>query len=159
MKICALAAIAKPKGMSSSDVVVKCRGALSHACGERQKCGHMGTLDPMAEGVLPVCIGSAARVSEYLDLDFKTYRCRLRFGQVTDTLDIWGKLLEERETGGLTESAIREALSSFKGLCALARRPFLFFPCRLPFCLHCRSGSGHNTLYVYGICYWQHRIR
>ena len=103
--------INKPAGMTSHDVV----NIVRRAAGIR-RVGHTGTLDPMAEGVLPVCIGSAARVSEYLDLDFKTYRCRLRFGQVTDTLDIWGKLLEERKTGGLTESAIREALSSFKGL-------------------------------------------
>ncbi len=103
--------INKPAGMTSHDVV----NIVRRAAGIR-RVGHTGTLDPMAEGVLPVCIGSAARVSEYLDLDFKTYRCRLRFGQVTDTLDIWGKLLEERETGSLTESVIREALSSFKGL-------------------------------------------
>ena len=75
--------INKPTGMTSHDVVNKVRRATGI-----KRVGHTGTLDPMATGVLPICIGSAARITEYLDLDFKTYRCEMMFGKTTDTQDI-----------------------------------------------------------------------
>ena len=65
--------IYKPAGMTSHDVIYKLRKILGI-----KKLGHTGTLDPLATGVLPVCIGKATRVCEYLDDDFKKYRCTIK---------------------------------------------------------------------------------
>ena len=102
--------INKPQGMTSHDVVRDLRRLLGV-----KKIGHTGTLDPMATGVLPVCIGRATRITEYTDLDFKKYRCTLRLGLVTDTQDIWGEILEENSTAAVTTEAVREAFSGFHG--------------------------------------------
>ena len=72
--------INKPAGMTSHDVVAIVRRVTGI-----RRVGHTGTLDPMAQGVLPVCIGTAARITEYLDMDFKTYRCTMLLGKITDT--------------------------------------------------------------------------
>ncbi len=103
--------INKPQGMTSHDVVYRVRRALGI-----KRVGHTGTLDPMCTGVLPICVGTATRITEYLDLDFKTYRCSLLLGKITDTQDIWGEVLEERSTEGITEDAIREVLGKFDGI-------------------------------------------
>lgn len=71
-----------------------CVSLLRRITGIR-RIGHTGTLDPMATGVLPLCIGSAARINEYLELDTKTYRCTMQLGMTTDTLDVWGKTLTD----------------------------------------------------------------
>ncbi|MGP1569566.1 MAG: tRNA pseudouridine(55) synthase TruB [Eubacteriales bacterium] len=76
----------KPQGYTSHDCVAIVRRAIGV-----KKVGHTGTLDPMAEGVLPICVGKATRIIEYFDADFKTYECTLELGIATDTLDIWGK--------------------------------------------------------------------
>ena len=102
--------INKPQGMTSHDVVRDLRRLLGV-----KKIGHTGTLDPMATGVLPVCIGRATRITEYTDLDFKKYRCTLRLGITTDTQDIWGEILEENSTAAVTTEAVREAFSGFHG--------------------------------------------
>ncbi len=94
MKITAIAAIDKPTGMTSSDVVIKCRNALSRATGERQKCGHMGTLDPMASGVLVLGFGKAARLFDLMQIKTKTYVATMRFGYTTDTLDAEGAVTQ-----------------------------------------------------------------
>ena len=82
--------INKPQEWTSHDCVAVCRRATGV-----KRVGHGGTLDPMAEGVLPVFIGRATRIMEYMDLGCKTYRCCMRLGIVTDTEDIWGEVLEE----------------------------------------------------------------
>lgn len=102
--------IYKPENMTSHDVVARLRRILG-----MKKIGHTGTLDPMATGVLPVCLGSATRITEYLDMDFKIYRCTMRLGLITDTQDIWGKTVEIRPTEGVTEEKIREAFLPFHG--------------------------------------------
>ena len=102
--------INKPQKMTSHDVVGKLRRILG-----MKKIGHTGTLDPMATGVLPVCLGSATRITEYLDLDFKKYRCTMVLGKNTDTQDIWGEVIEEFDTSGVTEEAIRKAFEPFHG--------------------------------------------
>jgi tRNA pseudouridine55 synthase len=94
-----------------------------------KKIGHTGTLDPMATGVLPICMGSATRITEYLDLDFKKYRGVLRLGLVTDTQDIWGTVIEERPTMGLTEEQIRQAFSGFYG--EIDQKPPMYSAVRL----------------------------
>lgn len=81
----------KPAGMTSHDAV----SFLRHLLGERH-IGHTGTLDPMAVGVLPLCVGNTARLIEYMDGDQKAYRCEFLLGLETDTLDVWGKVLNDR---------------------------------------------------------------
>lgn len=105
--------INKPQDWTSHDCVAVCRRVLRLK--GVKKIGHGGTLDPMACGVLPIYIGKSTRLMEYTDLDDKTYRCTARFGLITDTLDIWGNVLERRPVSDLTESAIREALETFNG--------------------------------------------
>ena len=102
--------INKPQNMTSHDVVAILRKVLG-----MKRIGHTGTLDPMATGVLPVCLGNATRIMEYLDLDFKTYRCRLRLGMTTDTLDVWGEKTGEYPVDKVTEEDIRQAFSRFQG--------------------------------------------
>lgn len=80
-----------------------------------KRIGHTGTLDPMATGVLPVCIGTSARIMEYLDLDNKTYRCTMKLGITTDTEDVWGEILTETDPSSVTEEQIREVFAGFVG--------------------------------------------
>ena len=89
--------INKPSGMTSSDVVVKVRGILRKASGEKQKVGHLGTLDPIGTGVLPIAVGSATRLFDYMQEKVKVYRATFVFGQTTDTLDITGKITGESD--------------------------------------------------------------
>lgn len=103
--------IYKPAGMTSHDVVNIVRKVMGI-----RRVGHTGTLDPMATGVLPVCVGAAARITEYLDMDFKTYRCTLQLGKTTDTQDIWGQTIEEWPAEQVTEEAVRKAFAPFSGL-------------------------------------------
>ena len=78
--------INKPQHMTSHDVVA----ILRRCCGIK-RIGHTGTLDPMATGVLPVCIGNATRIMDYLDQEEKEYVAEMIFGYTTDTYDVWGK--------------------------------------------------------------------
>lgn len=110
--------INKPQGYTSHD----CVNVIRSLTGVK-RIGHTGTLDPMASGVLPVCIGSAARITEYLDLDFKKYRCELLLGVETDTLDVWGQVLSDKtdvaktliSSGKITEDTIGQIFSQFMG--------------------------------------------
>lgn len=95
--------INKPADWTSHDVVKLLRRITG-----QKRIGHTGTLDPMATGVLPVCFGPATRIMEYLDLDFKKYRCSLRLGIETDTLDIWGETLRESSFDDVTEQDIHK---------------------------------------------------
>ena len=98
----------KPQDWTSHDCVAVCRRVTGV-----KKVGHGGTLDPMAEGLLPVFIGKATKIMEYLDLDYKTYRCTAKLGITTDTQDVWGEVLEEKSPAGVTESEIMEKLQAF----------------------------------------------
>ena len=101
----------KPQDWTSHDCVAVCRRVTGV-----KKVGHGGTLDPMAEGLLPVFIGKATKIMEYLDLDYKTYRCTAKLGITTDTQDVWGEVLEEKSPAGVTESEdICEKLQAFRG--------------------------------------------
>ncbi len=113
----------KPVGMTSHDCVNRIRRMTGI-----KRVGHTGTLDPNASGVLPICIGSAARITEYLDLDLKEYRCELVLGLETDTLDVWGKVLADRRSevlgtyaddqacGALERGRIFATLREFEGV-------------------------------------------
>ena len=87
--------LAKPEGMTSSDAVCIVRGVLSRVIGGRQKTGHLGTLDPLAEGVLPVALGKATALFDFLAFKTKEYIARFTFGKTTDTLDRGGHFSEE----------------------------------------------------------------
>jgi len=102
--------IYKEKGYTSHDVVAKMRGIF-----RQRKIGHAGTLDPEAEGVLPVCLGNATRIADLLTDHSKTYRAGLRFGLVTDTQDSTGQVLEEGDPSYLTEEEARRVILSFVG--------------------------------------------
>ena len=101
----------KPEGWTSQDICTKLRHRL-----HIKKIGHTGTLDPMATGVLPVCIGKATRIIEYYDRDRKTYRACMKLGYTSDTLDIWGNT---EKTGGysdVTEEMIKSAFAAYTGI-------------------------------------------
>lgn len=100
----------KPAGWTSQDVCTKLRHVL-----HIKKIGHTGTLDPMATGVLPVCVGKATRIIEYYDRDPKSYHASMKLGIRTDTLDITGKILETSGYREVSEKAVREAFKAYKG--------------------------------------------
>jgi tRNA pseudouridine55 synthase len=106
----------KPRGWSSFDVVALVRGLVRQATSDRRyRVGHAGTLDPAAEGVLPVCVGQATRVVEYLIEEPKTYRAAIRLGVATDTYDAWGSVTATADPSGVTREKAAEALQGFVG--------------------------------------------
>ena len=100
----------KEKGFTSHDVVAKMRGILG-----QRKIGHTGTLDPAAEGVLPVCAGKGTKLCDMLTDHDKTYRAVLLLGTETDTEDTTGTVLETKDTSGLTEDEVQDVVLSFIG--------------------------------------------
>lgn len=99
----------KPSGPTSHDIVNKIR----KWSGER-RVGHTGTLDPLASGVLVLCLGPTTRISEYLTASNKRYEAVVRFGQTTDTYDRQGRVLSTRAVR-LTPEEIAFALEKFRG--------------------------------------------
>ena len=108
--------INKPAGYTSHDCIAILRGITGI-----RKMGHTGTLDPNATGVLPVCLGKATKLIEYMDAGSKSYRAKVRFGIVTDTQDIWGTELENPFENAyehlmkLDFQTVSNALSTFEG--------------------------------------------
>lgn len=98
----------KPKGMTSHDVVYRMRKVT-----KIKQIGHTGTLDPFAEGVLPICIGKSTRLIEYL-ADDKEYLASVKFGASTDTYDLDGQTVEVSDKK-VSEAEIYSFLESFKG--------------------------------------------
>jgi tRNA pseudouridine55 synthase len=105
----------KPAGMTSHDVVARLRRRAKQIAGAEVKIGHAGTLDPMATGVLVVCVGAAARLSEYVMDTTKRYLARVRLGQTTDTYDAEGAIMDVRSIDDITENVVRAALGAFSG--------------------------------------------
>lgn len=101
--------VLKPPGMTSFDVVGYLRGVL-----RIKKIGHTGTLDPAAAGVLPVCIGKAAKTIEFMMEKDKRYRAELTLGSDTDTQDSTGKTVQVRKVTSSAEK-IAEVIHGFKG--------------------------------------------
>ena len=101
--------IRKEKGYTSFDVVAKLRGIL-----HMKKIGHTGTLDPEAEGVLPVVLGKATKLVDLLTEKQKTYEALLHLGLETDTQDMTGTVLEEKPVE-VTEEEVRTVIRSFLG--------------------------------------------
>ncbi len=102
--------IYKEKGYTSHDVVAKLRGIT-----KQKKIGHTGTLDPDAEGVLPVCLGRATKVCALLTDKDKVYETTLLLGKTTDTQDISGTVLREGNTDMLDEQEVRECIAGYVG--------------------------------------------
>ena len=101
--------IDKPQDFTSFDVVAKVRKAL-----HTKSVGHTGTLDPLATGVLVVCVGKATKLVQYLTCENKKYEAEMKFGIQTDTGDITGKVILEKEYD-LTLEKINEVISKFIG--------------------------------------------
>lgn len=101
--------INKPQGPTSHDIVARVRRGT-----RVKKVGHAGTLDPMATGVLVLCLGPATRLSEYVMGSPKTYRARVHFGITTDTYDAEGDVVAE-DAAPVAEDALRAALEPFRG--------------------------------------------
>lgn len=99
----------KPRDWTSHDVVAKLRGIY-----QQRRIGHSGTLDPMATGVLVVFLGRATRAVELCENDEKEYIAGLRLGEITNTQDITGQVLERRD-GTVTREALTAALEGFLG--------------------------------------------
>ena len=102
--------INKPTGITSHDVVAKARKLL-----KQRRVGHAGTLDPAASGVLPICVGQATRVAEYLSESGKAYQATIIFGMVTDTYDSEGSIVRTASTQDLTRSRIEAVLPTMLG--------------------------------------------
>ena len=111
--------VLKPPGMTSHDVVSYIRKILN-----MKKVGHTGTLDPEAAGVLPICVGKATKVVQYITDKKKRYRANIKFGIVTDTYDKYGKII--RETGPITvdPKVLEEILKSFTGI--ISQKPPIY---------------------------------
>ena len=103
--------INKPKGFTSHDIVARIRRIAG-----MKKVGHTGTLDPMAEGVLPICLGKGTRIAEYLTGEDKEYIAEVTFGAETDTLDAEGEVIAECSLPSMDEEEMNELILSFMGV-------------------------------------------
>ena len=101
--------IDKPKGVTSSNCVYHLRKLLGI-----KKIGHCGTLDPLATGLLPICIGEATKFSSFMSNLDKTYEVGIRFGIATDTGDIEGEVIS-KSNNNFDEKKIRNILETFVG--------------------------------------------
>lgn len=102
--------IYKNTGMTSFDVV-----AMVRRVAKMKKVGHTGTLDPAASGVLPVCLGKATKIIDYIMENKKVYRVNLKLGMVTDTYDLEGEVLREEDASHITKDEILNCINSFLG--------------------------------------------
>ena len=108
--------VLKAPGITSHDIINHLRKIYS-----MKKVGHAGTLDPAAAGVLPVGLGKATRMLEYMDEADKSYKAEVTFGYSTDTGDDTGKVIEEAEYTMPSEDRVKEVLNSFRG--TIKQRP------------------------------------
>lgn len=101
----------KPQGMTSHDVVAIIRRQLPR----KTKVGHTGTLDPDATGILPICVGKATRLAEYITDLPKTYRAKLKLGVVTDSYDATGEVLNSCNASQIKLADLEALLPTFTG--------------------------------------------
>ena len=102
--------INKRRGTTSYEVVKKVKQIL-----KAEKVGHIGTLDPVAEGLLPLCLGKATKLTPFLQELDKTYRGRMVFGITTSTFDEEGEIIKEKDASSLTREQVESIFSRFKG--------------------------------------------
>ena len=100
----------KPSGMTSHDVVAKVRKLI-----KERRIGHTGTLDPLATGVLVLCVGKATRIAQYIEAGEKEYVAVMHLGTTTDTLDAEGRVLETKAYDAPDIGQVREAIQQFIG--------------------------------------------
>ena len=99
----------KPQGMSSNDILQKVKRIF-----QANKAGHTGALDPLATGMLPICLGEATKFSQFLLDSDKRYQVTAKLGERTDTSDAEGQVVETKVVN-VTESDIQQALAQFRG--------------------------------------------
>ncbi len=109
IKVSGFVNILKPTGMTSSDVVCKVKKIL-----KTKKVGHLGTLDPAASGVLPVSVGKATKFFDYFLTKDKEYYAIVQFGEETDTLDSFGRIVN-KDNKVVNEAQIKSVLPNFLG--------------------------------------------
>ena len=102
--------IIKNTGMTSFDVVARVRKIT-----KEKKVGHTGTLDPEASGVLPICLGKATKIIDYMMENEKAYRVSFKLGIVTDTYDLEGKIIREKDASNVGKEEIIRVISNFIG--------------------------------------------
>ncbi len=102
--------IDKPKGLTSHDVVERVKRRL-----RADRTGHLGTLDPVATGVLPLVINRATRYARFLEGVEKDYLVEMMLGEERDTYDIEGRTIKRCDTGGITPDDVKRVLESFRG--------------------------------------------
>jgi tRNA pseudouridine55 synthase len=100
----------KPQDLTSFDVVAR----VKRITGEH-RAGHAGTLDPLATGVLPVCLGKACRIIEYLFSETKTYRAQIELGLTTDSYDSTGRVLTRADCSAINRDNVESVLAAFRG--------------------------------------------
>lgn len=101
----------KPRGFTSTQAVNRVKKFLNV-----KKAGHVGTLDPVATGVLPVCLNKATRVIPFLDDSFKEYITTMELGIVTDTMDKTGNIIQKKDIGKINKSDILQIFKKFTGI-------------------------------------------
>lgn len=114
-----LISINKPKGITSHDAVTEVKKML-----KVKKAGHTGTLDPLATGLLIICVNRATRLASYFSGLDKEYKAVMKLGETTDTQDACGKVLEKKDVPHIDNALIEETLKSFKGV--LLQQPPMF---------------------------------
>lgn len=102
--------IYKNKGMTSFDVVRKVKKVA-----KMKKVGHTGTLDPDATGVLPVCLGKATKIIDYIMNDDKSYYVEFKLGVTTTTYDLEGDIISQKDISNINEEEVLKAINNFKG--------------------------------------------
>ena len=110
MEISGILVVDKPVGPTSFDVVRQVRYAL-----KADKAGHTGTLDPLATGVLPVCLGEATKIAQFITERDKAYDAVVKLGQETDTLDAAGKITQTLPVPALDAGLLESVLAKFRG--------------------------------------------
>ncbi|RXM58649.1 tRNA pseudouridine(55) synthase TruB [Clostridium tetani] len=100
----------KPQNITSFDVV-----RIIKKISRIKKVGHTGTLDPMATGVLPICLGGSTKIVDFIMNEHKEYRAKLKLGLITDTYDREGKVLKEEDASKILEEEVVNCINSFKG--------------------------------------------
>jgi tRNA pseudouridine55 synthase len=110
MEISGILVVDKPIGPTSFDVVKQVRYAL-----KADKAGHTGTLDPLATGVLPVCLGEATKIAQFITERDKAYDAVVKLGAETDTLDAQGKVTAEKPVPPLDAALLEATLAKFRG--------------------------------------------
>jgi len=141
----------KPKDLSSQQAVTKVKRVLA-----ARKAGHAGTLDPVATGVLLVCLNEATKITRFLSDLGKEYVVRLKLGERTDTYDLTGRVIEERDVLSIREDKVLKILTQFTG--AIQQTPPMYSAIKIdgkPLYKLARLGievkRPERTVHIYGI--------